>query len=106
MSLPPSDPDLLSTYEDFKRGGWIVILLSAAGVTVRLLVSGKRHTWVAWFSKLAAGTIVGVLAYFILHGTEIPAIYKSVCYSCAGAFAPELFEKGLAKLMGKPSGAL
>lgn len=106
MPLQPTDPDLLSTYEDFKRGGWLVIFLSMLGVTVRLLVSGKKHKWVDWFSKLTAGALVGILAYFALHNTDIPAIYKSVCYSCAGAFAPEVLERALRKVMGKPSGNL
>jgi hypothetical protein len=90
--MATSDPDFAQAAIDFKRGGWITGLLGVAGMLARMLLSKETYTWCVWVRKAVAGGIAGVIAYFALHGSDIPTIYKSVISSTAGALAPELFE--------------
>lgn len=89
---PPTDPNFGAAAEDFKRGGWIVSLLGGAGMLARMLLSDEEHKVVFYVRRIIAGSIVGVLAYFTLHGIEMDGLKKSLIMCTAGAFAPEIFE--------------
>lgn len=90
--MAASDPDFAQAAVDFKRGGWITAVLGACGMLARMLLSKDTYHWMVWIRKAIAGGITGVIAYFALHGTDIPIIYKSVIGSTAGALTPELME--------------
>jgi len=90
--MATSEPDFAQAAVDFKRGGWITALLGSAGMLARMLLSPDTYHWMVWIRKAIAGGITGVLAYFALHGADIPTIYKSVIGSTAGALTPELIE--------------
>lgn len=92
------DPDLTTAIESFRKGGWIVALLGSLGILARLLLAKTKPTLVEVIKKTTAGGIVGVIAYFALHGTDIDPLYKSVIYATAGAFAPEFFNLVLNKI--------
>jgi hypothetical protein len=85
------DPDFGNAIEDFRKGGWIVVVLGMLGVFARVLLAKSPPTLIEVIKKVTAGGITGVLAYFALHGTSIDLLYKSIICSTAGAFAPELF---------------
>lgn len=87
-----NDMDQISkTAEDLKDGGWIMASLGALGAVLRLLVSDEEHTWWVWVRRTIAGAIIGVLAYFAVHGL-VPPIYEAVIYSICGTFASEILE--------------
>jgi hypothetical protein len=90
MSNPPDD-NLLRAAEDLKRGGWLVSVLGAAGALCRLLLTDEHLTWVWWVRRIAAGGIVAILGYFVIHGRTEP-IYEALFYSVCGTAAPELVE--------------
>lgn len=92
------DPDLSNAIESFRKGGWIVAMLGSLGILARLLLAKVKPTFCEAIKKTTAGGIVGVIAYFALHGTNIDPLYKSVIYATAGAFAPELFNLVLNKI--------
>lgn len=92
------DPDLSNAIESFRKGGWIVALLGSLGILARLLLAKAKPTLLEVIKKTTAGGIVGVIAYFALHGTNIDPLYKSVIYATAGAFAPEFFNLILNKI--------
>lgn len=58
----------------------------------RMLLSDEHHKVVYYVRRIIAGSIVGVLAYFTLHGVEMNGLKKSLIMCTAGAFAPEIFE--------------
>lgn len=93
----PSDPNFGAALEDFKRGGWIVSILGGAGMLARMLLEDEHHPVRFWIARIIAGTIVGVLCYFALWGTEMSGLYKSIIMSTAGAGAPELMRLVKAK---------
>lgn len=95
--LPPDD-QLLRTAEDLKRGGWLVGVLGAAGSLCRLLITDEELTWVMWIRRIAAGGIIGVLGYFVVHG-RIEPLYEAVFYSVCGTASPELIELFRKKLL-------
>lgn len=98
--MATSDPDFAQAAQDFKRGGWITGVLGMAGMLARMLLTDESYPWVVWVRKGIAGGIVGVISYFAMHGTDIPAIYKSVIGSTAGVFGAEWIELGRRKLNG------
>ena len=87
-----SDPDWARAADEFRKGGWIVALLGAAGALAHMFFSGKRYRWCEWVKRGVAGGLVGVIMYFALHGTSIDPLYKSVILSTCGALAPSIFE--------------
>lgn len=99
--MTPPDPDLATAAADFKRGGWIVSLLGALGITARMILTDEKQPVVVWVKRIVAGGIVGVLMYFALHGADIDPLYKGILYSISGAIAPDLFEKSIYTLLNK-----
>lgn len=93
-----NDPDLAKAADDFRKGGWIVAILSALGVYAKLLFSTKSYPWLIWVKHGIAGSIVGVIMYFALHGANIDEMYKSIIYCCSGAFAPDLYDSVVEKI--------
>jgi predicted branched-subunit amino acid permease len=65
--------------------------LGAMGALLRLLISDEEHSWVVWVRRTMAGAIIGIIAYFAVHGL-VPPIYEAVIYSVCGTFAPEVVE--------------
>lgn len=90
--MNPDDQSLAMLAEEFKKGGWIMAILGGLGMLARLILTNERYSLFVWVRKIIAGGIVGVLAYFAMHGTEMAEIYKSVACSICGSMAPELFE--------------
>jgi hypothetical protein len=85
------DPNLTKTVEDLKEGGWLMAILGALGALLRLLISDEEHTWVVWVRRTIAGAIIGIIAYFAVHGL-VPPIYEAVIYSISGTFASEILD--------------
>lgn len=90
--MSPTDPDLAGALNDFKKGGWVIGMLGAMGMFARLVFTEEEYSFFVWVRKIIAGGIVGVLAYFMLYGTSIDPLYKSVIYSISGSIAPEIWE--------------
>lgn len=88
----PSEQDFAAAAEEFKRGGWIVSLLGGAGMLARMLLDDEKHKSIYWIRRIIAGSIVGIVVYFALYGTELSGLHKSVIMSSAGAGSPELME--------------
>lgn len=87
-----SDPDLIGAIQDFKKGGWVIMLLGGLGMLARLILTEEKYSFIVWLRKIIAGGIVGVLCYFALYGADIAPIYKSVIYSISGSLAPEMWD--------------
>ena len=90
MTSPP-DPDFNSRLDDLKQGGWVIAALGALGAIVRLLVSNEELGWVINVRRVLGGGMIGVVAYFSVHGLVEP-LYEAMTYSICGSFAPEIIE--------------
>ena len=89
---PPTDPDLAATLEDFKRGGWVVSLLGGAGMLARMLLTDEEHFFLVLLRKTIAGSIVGCIVYFAIHGQDISSFNKAMIMATSGAGSPEIME--------------
>lgn len=87
--MTPPDDRLIQTIEDLKKGGWFVAVLGALGALMRLLLSQEAPGAVEWLRRILAGAIMGLLAYFAIHGLIDP-VYEAIAYSISGAVANEL----------------
>lgn len=92
MTTAPLPEGLGEAAEDFKQGGWIVSMLGGAGMLVRILLSDREPNIVYVVRRVIAGSIVGCLCYFALHGAEMDGLKKSIILTTAGTFSPEVFE--------------
>lgn len=88
--MASSDPDFAAAAADFKKGGWIVAILGAAGMLASMMLSDKSFTLKVIIKKMIGGGIVGVICYFALHGQQIDPLYKAVICAASGCVAPEL----------------
>jgi len=76
----------------FMSGGWIVLLIGAAGMVARLATSknpeDKTPGQIA--SNIAASMIASLIAWFILEQFEVASMYKAIAYGLVGLNSPEL----------------
>lgn len=98
--------DFQPAIEDFKRGGWVVALLGGAGMAARMLLTDTDSPWVVWLRRISAGAIVGVLAFFATHGSDLSNLHRSVICSVAGAAAPEVVEEIRRRFVREASNAV
>ena len=76
----------------FMSGGWIVLLIGAAGMIARLATSknpeDKTPGQIA--SNIAAAMIASLIAWFVLEQFEVASMYKAIAYGMVGLNSPEL----------------
>ncbi len=83
----------------FINGGWVVLLIGAAGMIARLVTStSPEETSVSSIVKnIMAAMITSLLAWFILEQFEIDSIYKALIYGLGGLNSPEILS-GILKI--------
>ena len=76
----------------FMSGGWIVLLIGAAGMIARLATSKNPEdkTPGQIVSNIAAAMIASLIAWFILEQFEVASMYKAIAYGMVGLNSPEL----------------
>ena len=77
----------------FINGGWVVLIIGAAGMVARLATSknpeDKTLSQIA--SNIAASMIASLIAWFILEQFEVASMYKAIAYGMVGLNSPEIF---------------
>ena len=86
---------------EFKRAGWIMGVLGAAGMIARLVFTNEKFAIFVWGRKVFAAAIVGIIVHFALYELDISEMYKSVLCAISGSFAPEVFESVRTKFLSK-----
>jgi hypothetical protein len=83
----------------FLNGGWIVLLIGAAGMIARLATSKNPEdkTPAQVISNILASMIASLIAWFILEQFEVPSMYKAITYGLVGLNSPELLT-GIVKI--------
>ena len=85
--------DVSDIVQEFKKAGWLFAVLGGLGALARLILTDEKYNTIKWIRLMIAGSIVGVICYFALHGLEIDPFYKSVICAVSGTFAQELFNQ-------------
>ena len=97
-----SDQDSYSQIvAEFKRAGWLMGILGAAGMIARLVFTNEKFAVFVWGRKVFAAAIVGIIVHFALYEMDISEMYKSVICAISGSFAPEVFEVVRVKFLSK-----
>jgi predicted MFS family arabinose efflux permease len=83
----------------FLNGGWVVLLIGAAGMIARLVTSASSEETSAKniIKNIMAAMITSLLAWFILEQFEIDSIYKALIYGLGGLNSPEILS-GILKI--------
>jgi predicted MFS family arabinose efflux permease len=83
----------------FMSGGWIVLLIGAAGMIARLATSKNPEdkTLGQILSNITAAMVASLIAWFILEQFEVASMYKAIAYGMVGLNSPELLT-GIIKL--------
>jgi predicted MFS family arabinose efflux permease len=76
----------------FMSGGWIVLLIGAAGMVARLATSKNPEdkTPGQILSNITAAMVASLIAWFILEQFEVASMYKAIAYGMVGLNSPEL----------------
>jgi len=53
--------------QEFLTGGWIVPLVGGIGMTIRLLIEGKRMSCLEQIKKIIAAILCTAVAWFVLE---------------------------------------
>jgi predicted MFS family arabinose efflux permease len=83
----------------FLSGGWIVLLIGAAGMIARLATSKNPEdkTLRQIASNICASMIASLITWFILEQFTIASMYKAISYGLVGLNSPEILT-GIVKI--------
>lgn len=86
----------------FLNGGWIVVVIGAAGMSARIATSKNpdEKTPTQIINNVVASMIASLIAWFILEQFEIGAMWKAITYGLVGLNSPELLT-GIIKISTK-----
>jgi predicted MFS family arabinose efflux permease len=86
----------------FLSGGWVVLVIGAAGMLARLATSKnpEEKTTQQVTSNMIAAMVASLIAWFILEQFAIGAMYKALAYGLVGLNSPEILS-GIVKIFTK-----
>jgi uncharacterized membrane protein YeaQ/YmgE (transglycosylase-associated protein family) len=86
--------------ENFLGGGWVVLLIGAAGMIARLVTTNENQTGSDVIKKMVSSMIASLIAYFVMEQFEVDAMYKAIAYGLVGLNSPEIIN-GVLKISGQ-----
>ena len=86
--------------ENFIGGGWVVLLIGAAGMVARLVTTNENPTGADVVKKMISSMIASLIAYFIMEQFEMDSMYKAIAYGLVGLNSPEIIN-GVLKISGQ-----
>jgi len=83
----------------FLDGGWVVLIIGAAGMLARLATSKNPEDKnpIQVVKNILAAMTASLVAWFIMEQFEIASMYKSIAYGLVGLNSPELLT-GIVKI--------
>jgi hypothetical protein len=83
----------------FLSGGWVVLIIGAAGMIARLATSKNPEdkTPQQVISNIGAAMIASLLTWFIMEQFTISSMYKAIAYGLVGLNSPEILS-GIIKI--------
>jgi hypothetical protein len=85
---------------EFINGGWIILVVGAAGMAARIIYSGAKHSIIDIVKKMFAAMLCSGIAWFVLEQTEISSLTKAISYGVVGVVSPEIVN-GLIKIAAR-----
>jgi hypothetical protein len=86
--------------KNFLEGGWVVLLIGAAGMVARLVTTNENQTGADVAKKMVSSMIASLIAWFIMEQFEINSMYKAITYGLVGLNSPEIIN-GVLKISGQ-----
>jgi hypothetical protein len=86
-----------SIIREFLNGGWVITLIGAAAMMVRLVSFGAKMSIFEYLKKIFIASATCSIAWALLDSTDIDTVYKAITYGVIGVISPE-FINGLVKL--------
>ncbi len=86
--------------KNFLEGGWVVLLIGAAGMVARLVTTSENQSGIDVTKKMISAMIASLIAWFVMEQFEISSMYKAITYGLVGLNSPEIIN-GVLKLSGQ-----
>jgi uncharacterized membrane protein YeaQ/YmgE (transglycosylase-associated protein family) len=86
--------------KNFLEGGWVVLLIGAAGMVARLVTTNENQTGADVAKKMISSMIASLIAWFIMEQFEVNSMYKALAYGLVGLNSPEIIN-GVLKISGQ-----
>jgi predicted MFS family arabinose efflux permease len=83
----------------FLDGGWVVLIIGAAGMLARLATSKNPEDKnpIQVVKNILAAMTASLVAWFVMEQFEIASMYKAIAYGLVGLNSPELLT-GIVKI--------
>ena len=86
--------------KNFLEGGWVVLLIGAAGMVARLVTTNENQSGADVAKKMISSMIASLIAWFIMEQFEMDSMYKAIAYGLVGLNSPEIIQ-GVLKISGQ-----
>jgi uncharacterized membrane protein YeaQ/YmgE (transglycosylase-associated protein family) len=86
--------------KNFLGGGWVVLLIGAAGMVARLVTTNENQSGIDVVKKMVSSIIASLIAWFVMEQFEVNSMYKAVAYGLVGLNSPEIIN-GVLKISGQ-----
>jgi uncharacterized membrane protein YeaQ/YmgE (transglycosylase-associated protein family) len=86
--------------KNFLEGGWVVLLIGAAGMVARLVTTSDNQSGIDVIKKMLSSMIASLIAWFVMEQFEIDSMYKAITYGLVGLNSPEIIN-GVLKISGQ-----
>jgi hypothetical protein len=86
--------------KNFLDGGWVVLLIGAAGMVARLVTTNEEQSSADVVKKMISSMIASLIAWFIMEQFEVNSMYKALAYGLVGLNSPEIIN-GVLKISGQ-----
>lgn len=84
----------------FIDGGWVVLLIGAAGMIARLVTTNEEQSAGEISKKMISSMIASLIAWFIMEQLSMDSMYKAITYGLVGLNSPEIIQ-GVLKISGQ-----
>jgi hypothetical protein len=84
----------------FIDGGWVVLLIGAAGMIARLVTTNEEQSAGEISKKMISSMIASLIAWFIMEQFSMDSMYKAIAYGLVGLNSPEIIQ-GVLKISGQ-----
>ena len=84
----------------FIDGGWVVLLIGAAGMVARLVTTNEEQSAGEISKKMISSMIASLIAWFIMEQFSMDSMYKAIAYGLVGLNSPEIIQ-GVLKISGQ-----
>ncbi len=81
-------------------GGWVVLMIGAAGMIARLVTTNEQQTSGDVVKKMISSMIASLIAWFVMEQFTMDSMYKAVAYGLVGLNSPEIIQ-GVLKISGQ-----